>query len=387
MKTFNKLIHLIKYCLWGVLFGFFILFFMPNSKLTFNWQNLQNIWAFYQAQASFAHPQNNQQITEQNLSFSGAVEKAFPSVVSINVLRKELRDSNQLGPNEKILDVGLGIGSGIILNRQGYIVTNHHVIADADQVIIKLSDGRNSYVDLVGYDALTDIAVLKTDLIDLHPAVFANSGEVKVGDLTMAIGNPFGTTQSVSLGIISATNVVNDISNRFLPLIQTDAALSTGNSGGALINLKGEIIGINQRIISSRGGGQTGLNYAIPIERATYMVDEIIRHGRVRRNTLGISSGELQEQDHKQRFPNIPFASGFFVAKVDQNSPAEKAGIKVGDFVIEYEGQKLTGVVSFYNLFYETTIGKKVEMKLIRDGEIINIEAQLLEQMRANKQN
>jgi S1-C subfamily serine protease len=381
----SQLNYIIKYSLWGLLIGFLVLFFMPNSQLTFNWQSTQQAWHYVQKQSQAAlltaknQQANNQQATIHDISFAGAVNQASPSVVSLTVLRQRLVDDEKLDDGEKLLERGIGIGSGIIVSSRGYIVTNYHVIAESDQIIIKLSDGRNSYAQLVGYDVETDIAVLKTELSHLSPASLATLDEVNVGDLTMAIGSPFGTKQSVSLGIISATDVM--VSNPFLPLIQTDAAVNNGNSGGALINLKGQVIGINQKILSSRGGGQTGLNYAIPIERAQKIIDEIILFGKVRRNLLGIESAEFStEYEHNKRFPQIAFGSGFFVRSVVAGSPADKAGIKPRDFITRYQDHPLTGVSSFYQLFHATPIGELIEFELIRDGNLLNVSVQLEQQ-------
>ena len=365
--------YFIKAVLWGTLVGFAILFFMPNSKMPFNWQSANQAWRFY---VSHSKQQSedlwHQRLAVEDISFAAAVDKALPSVVEVNVYRQGLRKSDKLGPDEKIKDVSVGIGSGVILSEQGYIVTNYHVIAEADDVSINFPDGRRRYVEIVGFDRDTDIAVLKTDLKELNSASLATSRDVKTGDIVMAIGSPFALNKSVSLGIVSAIT--------FNPMLfQTDAAINTGNSGGALINSRGEVIGINQSKLSSRGGGQTGVNFAIPIDLVKKIVEDLIMHGHVRRNWLGINAVELPEYNHKQQYPQIKFGSGFFVRNIDPKSPAQKANIRVGDFINRFEGSPISGVASFYKLFYNLPIGKLVEIELIRNGELKTVQVQLIE--------
>ena len=374
MTKKNLLAYLFKYSLWGALAGLVVLFFMPNSRLSFNWQSAQNAWQFYLVQANIdqsglkAGP-----LRVEDISFANAVDIASPSVVAINVFRdKGLRDSKQLGPNEKIRDVSIGIGSGVILSSRGYIVTNNHVIENADRISVNFIDGRRRIVEVVGFDRATDIAVLKTDTSGLIPATLALSNEIKTGDIVMAIGNPFALDQqSVSLGIVSAVT---------LPMvIQTDAAVNTGNSGGALINLKGEVVGINQSKLSSRGGGQTGLNYAIPVMQVKRIAEDIILHGKVRQNWFGVDAYEYKRYSHKRLFPEIAFGTGFFVNNVDENSPASKAGIQKEDFITRFDDKDISGVASFFRLFFDIPIGKKVEVELIRKGKLVNVAVQLIE--------
>jgi len=377
MKKSNPITYVIKYTLWGLLLGFLTLFFMPDSRLSFNWQSAQQAWNYFQVNHQ-PLAENGKSFSIKDISFSEAVELASPSVVSITVFRHRLRESDKLAEGEKILERGLGIGSGIILSERGYIVTNYHVIANSDQVSINLQDGRKRLVDIVGYDIETDIAILKTDLSDLVPATLFNSKELKVGDFIMAMGNPLGGKQSVSLGIISALDVIVG-TNMFLPLIQTDAAINSGNSGGALINLEGQVLAMNQKILSSRGGGQIGLNYAIPIDRVKKIAESIIMHGRVRQNWFGLSANELTKTKHKERFPEIKFGSGVFVGNIDQNSPAAIAGIKEWDYITRFNEQNFTGVPSFYKIFYATPLGKTVDVELIREGKLLNLTVQLFE--------
>lgn len=372
MKTLKLITFILKYAFWGLTFGLLVLFFLPNSKLSFNWTSAQKFWHYYQSQLS---SNNDHYQTTIPLSFADAVEKTSPSVVSINVFRPQgVRDSRVLASNEKILDVGVGFGSGIVLNKQGYIVTNFHVIKDADTITINFTDGTKRIAEVIGFDRQTDIAVLKTSLLGLQAANLAQFSNVRIGDVVMAIGTPFGQNQSVSLGIVSAIT-----SHQFTQRIQTDAAINKGNSGGALINSIGEVVGINQMTLSSRGGGQTGINYAIPIDRVKRIAEDIILHGKVRRNWFGVHAIELKEVIHTRLFPNIAFGSGFFVSKIDANSPAFEAGIMVEDFITHFNNQPISGGESFYKLFHDTPIGEKVTVQLIRQNKNIMIPVQLRE--------
>ncbi len=377
MQIIKNTLFILKTSASGLLIGFLILFFIPDSRMPFNWNSAKSAWQFYQQQQLQPRlPQKDSILSVENLSFSSAVQKAYPSVVSINAFRpKGLRNNARLNKDEKILDVGVGFGSGIILSEDGYIVTNHHVIAEADKISINLPDGRRRWVSLIGFDKLMDIAILKTDIRDIKPAELANSSEVRTGDIVMAIGSPFGSNQSVSLGIVSAIP-----QSPIEAQIQTDAAINSGNSGGPLINSRGQVIGINQMILASRGGGQTGINYAIPIDQVKKIVTDIITYGRVRRNWLGISAVELPLASHQQQFPDIQFGTGFFVNKVDKGSPSERAGIQVGDFITRFEEQNITGVFSFHKLYYDTPIGKEVKIELIRKEKTLIFKVQLFEQ-------
>lgn len=376
MNLINNLLFVLKYVVIGIIGGSLILFFMPNSNFSFNWQSAQQAWEFYQTNKNFIPPApQSPSAPFESLSLSNAVQKAYPSVVGIYAYRpKGIRENIQSDDEQKIFDVGVGFGSGIILD-EGYIVTNYHVIANAERVSVNFFDGRRRFVNLVGVDRKSDIAILKTDLKDLTPAELANSKDVRAGDIVMAIGSPFGREQSVSMGIVSA--IAHDpITAR----IQTDAAINTGNSGGPLINGHGEIIGINQITFSSRGGGQTGISEAIPIDIVKNIVSDIIEHGRVRRNWLGIVAGELRLNGYRQLFPNIEFGTGVIVSGIEKDSPAQKAGIRNYDLIIRIDGKEIRGLSSFYKLFYDTPIGTNVVLNVIREGKEIRVPVQLVEE-------
>lgn len=378
MKLFGILKFIFKSIALGLVAGFLVLFFMPNSKMPFNWHTAKEAWHFYQVQKT--QPQNQFQsdaFSIEDISFSSAVEKAFPSVVSINAFRPKGVRGRTFNADERILDVGVGIGSGVILDATaGYIVTNYHVVANAEQISINLSDGRKRFSEIVGYDIQTDLAVLKTDLSGLTAAQIADPASVDVGDLVMAIGSPFGQNQSVSLGIVSAITF-----SGFDTRIQNDAAINSGNSGGALINTRGELIGINHSKLNVGGSlAQSGVNFAIPVDTVQEIVKKIIKHGRVQRNWSGIEAVELNQIDHERMFPDIPFKTGFFVNKVSPNSPAYESGVLPKDFITGFEGQDVTGIKSFYQIFTELPIGKETEIIIIRQGRELTLKMKLREQ-------
>lgn len=376
MKIIPTIIFILKYSLLGVFIGSLILFFMPQSQLDFNWHNVKNAWQFYLAQSKQKQNHSNKPFNIEDISFAQAVDKASPSVVSLNVYRpKGLRNSALLGPNEKILDVTVGIGSGIILSTDGYIATNYHVVSGASKISVNFYDDKRRIAELIDYDEKIDIAILKTQLSGLSPAVLGDSEKVKVGDIVMAIGSPFALNMSVSLGIVSAWTDTRS-GDKF---IQTDASINTGNSGGALINNRGEVIGINRSALSYKDGAQTGISHAIPINEVNQIFADIIQFGYIKKNWLGITTGELEIKHHLEHNADLLYSKGFFVAKVDKDSPAEQAGIQVGDFINGYQGVDLDGVSAFYQLFRVTPIGAKVELRLIRDGQVLTKQVQLLE--------
>ncbi|WP_185964491.1 S1C family serine protease [Aliikangiella marina] len=350
---------------------------MPNSKLSFNWQSAQSAWQFYLQQTQEKTPHEEvPHLNITDISFSEAVQKVSSSVVSINVFRpKGFRDSAQLSSDQRIFDYGVGFGSGVVISKEGYIVTNYHVVANAEQISVNLPDGRKRFTEIIGFDKETDIAVLKTDLSDLTPAVFADSETVDTGDLVMAIGSPFGQNQSVSLGIVSAITY-----SGFDPRIQTDAAINSGNSGGALINTRGEVIGINHSKVNLGSSlAQTGVNFAIPIDTVQEIVASIIKIGRFQRNWSGIEATELIQSDHERLFPNIPYKTGFFVRSIVPGSPAAEADLIIGDYVTHLDGIKISGVEAFYRLYTKLPIGKKITLDIIRKNNRMKINVQLRE--------
>lgn len=264
-----------------------------------------------------------------------------------------------------------GLGSGVIVSADGYIVTNNHVIREADKIAVFVD--RKKYVaKIVGVDPETDLAVIKIDEQNLLTAKFGNSDQLEVGELVLAVGNPFflQLAHSVTAGIVSGkgrTSVgVGDIS--YEDFIQTDAAINPGNSGGALVNLKGELVGINTAIVSNGwGGGNVGIGFAIPINLARQIVEQLIATGQVVRGWMGVSIGSADHETMEEM--KLPTIDGALVERVTPGSPAEKAGLQKGDFIVELDGAHIRDHNQLMNLIATFKPGTSVAIKLFRAGE------------------
>ncbi len=278
------------------------------------------------------------------------------------------------------------LGSGFIFKRDGdyyYIMTNNHVIRNADKIIVRLSDKTEitgDDVEVVGKDPLTDIAVIKIRAPgeDLPVAKLGDSDKIKVGDWAIAVGNPFGFDRTVTVGVISAkgrSGLNIPEGPVYQNFIQTDAAINPGNSGGPLVNIKGEVIGVNAAI-TSPSGGFVGIGFAIPINLAKHIADQLINVGRIERGYLGILPQPLTPE--LARAYGLERPEGVLVAKVEKDTPAEKAGLKEGDVIIEFNGKKVTDVESFRLMVAETPPGTKVKIKVIgEDGKVRTLTAKL----------
>lgn len=262
-----------------------------------------------------------------------------------------------------------GIGSGVIINAEkGYVLTNNHVIDDADKITVQLQDGRELSAKVVGKDEMSDVALIQIEKPkNLTALKMADSDKLRVGDFTVAIGNPFGLGQTATSGIVSALGrSMGSDRNSYENYIQTDAAVNRGNSGGPLINLQGELIGINTAIISP-SGGNAGIAFAIPSNMANNLVEQIIEFGEVRRGMLGIKGGELNA-DLAKAF-DIESKQGAFISEVLPNSAAEKAGLKAGDVIVAMNGQKITSFAEMRAKIATTGAGKEIELTYLRDGK------------------
>ncbi|NWF76800.1 MAG: DegQ family serine endoprotease [Nitrospirae bacterium] len=257
------------------------------------------------------------------------------------------------------------LGSGVIVDQSGYILTNNHVIKDAEEIKIKLFDKREFTGKVIGTDPKTDLAVIKIDATDLPAIKFGNSDNLKVGETVLAIGNPFGLNETVTSGIISAIGRANVGIADYEDFIQTDAPINPGNSGGALVNIKGELVGINTAIFSTTGGYQ-GIGFAIPSNMAKAVMQDLIQKGKVVRGWLGVTIQSLTP-DLSEQF-GIKDEKGVLVGDVIENSPAKQAGIERGDVIIGFNGKKVDDVTQLKNLVANTQPGKKVAVELIREG-------------------
>jgi len=262
------------------------------------------------------------------------------------------------------------LGSGVIVSSSGYILTNSHVIKDADEIKVLLSDKREFQGKVIGTDSKTELAVIKIDAQDLPTIPFGDSDKLQVGEVVIAVGNPFGLNQTVTMGIVSAVGRANVGIADYEDFIQTDAAINPGNSGGALVNAKGELVGINTAIFSTTGGYQ-GIGFAIPNNMAKAVMDSLIKTGKVIRGWLGVSIQPLTPELAKQF--NLKKEYGALVGDVIENSPAEKAGILRGDVIIEYNGKKVDEPYNLRNTVANTPPGETAELKIIRNGKIETI--------------
>lgn len=328
------------------------------------------------------------------------VEKVSPAVVNISVSGEQQRPStmndlfeffNQQRPDqsEQPEQKFVGLGSGVIIDaKQGYIITNYHVIEDADEIKIELKSGQALDAKIVGQDRQSDIALLQVNIsknktIRLSEIPFADSDKLRVGDFAIAIGNPFGLGQTVTSGIISALGRSGLNLENLENFIQTDAAINSGNSGGALVNLEGELIGINTAILGPNGGN-IGIGFAIPSNMVKSLVEQLVEHGEVRRGILGVRGGEITPELAKSFGLNSQH--GAFVYQVNSGSAAEEAGVEAGDVIIAVNGRKIKSFAALRAKVGTLGSGKKITLTIIRDGKKISREAVLKESQQQEKQ-
>lgn len=263
------------------------------------------------------------------------------------------------------------LGSGVIVSSDGYILTNNHVIGDADEIKVQLPDKRIFTGKIIGKDPPSDLAVLKIEAKGLPTIPFGDSSKLRVGDIVLAIGNPFGLNETVTMGIVSAVGRANVGIIDYEDFIQTDAAINPGNSGGALVNMEAKLIGINTAIVS-RTGGYQGIGFAIPSNMAKLVLDSLIKHGKVVRGWLGVVIQDLTPQLSKAM--NLKVTGGAIVSEVEAGGPADKAGIKRGDVIVKFNNQKVEDVSHLRNMVALTPSGSKVKVEIIRDGETKTVE-------------
>jgi len=263
-----------------------------------------------------------------------------------------------------------GLGSGVIVSQDGYIITNYHVVKDADEIKVTLSDKREFTGKVVGSDPKTEISVVKIQASGLSALAWGDSNSLEVGEVVLAVGNPFGLNQTVTMGIVSAVGRANVGIADYEDFIQTDAAINPGNSGGALVNVRGEIVGINTAIYSTSGGYQ-GIGFAIPSNMVKSIMTSLVGKGKVVRGWLGVSiqpiTGDLAKQF------DLKDEKGVLVSDVVENSPAEKAGLRRGDVIMEYDGRRTDEPYQLRNMVAATLPGEEHSMKLLRDGKVVEL--------------
>jgi serine protease DegQ len=315
-------------------------------------------------------------------SYSSAARKAMPAVVNVFTSKKASVNSNTQFMDDPLFRHFFGdqtdeqqkpensLGSGVIVSSQGYILTNHHVIDGADEIEIALADGRTMPAHVVGTDPETDLAVLKVNVKDLPAIIFSPADKPDVGDVVLAIGNPFGVGQTVTQGIISAVGRSHLGINTFENFIQTDASINPGNSGGALIDTQGNLVGINSAIYS-RNGGSMGIGFAIPVSLAKQVMEQIIRQGSVTRGWIGIEAQDVTPE-LAESF-KLSQTHGSLIAGVLRGSPAERAGIKPGDILLEINGKEVTDSSSMLNLITALKPEKRATLKIAREEKELDI--------------
>lgn len=322
--------------------------------------------------------------TSLRVSYADAVELAAPAVVNVVTSKELVRESHPLledplfnpffrdpvfGPR---IEHQTSLGSGVIINSQGYILTNNHVIAETDDLNVILNDGSQLPARVIGNDPETDIAVLKVDPTNLDLiSVIIDTDEVRVGDVALAIGNPFSIGQSVTLGIISATGRSKLGLNTIEDFIQTDAAINPGSSGGALINAHGQLVGINTAIFSQ--SGSSGIGFAIPAKLARDVMSQIIEHGQVIRGWLGVEGTDIPSQ--LKTSLNLPKHQGVLVTYVISHGPAADAGIQANDILLKINGEAINGVKDALNIIAQGVPGSELRIEGLRNERPFSVKA------------
>lgn len=314
-------------------------------------------------------------------SYYEAVNRAAQSVVNIYTTQNAHR---QLYSNDPVLQQfleryyggaphqGVNLGSGVVVSSEGYIVTNAHVINGADEITVALNDGRKARATVIGSDADSDLAVIKVELDNLVPMAF-RAEPIRVGDVSLAIGNPFGVGQTVTQGIISATGRTGIGVSSFEDFIQTDAAINPGNSGGALVDANGALIGINTAIYS-RSGGSMGIGFAIPNQIVQQVMTSLITTGKVSRGWMGIEMVRMADDP-----TNIESRSNVIIRQVWQNSPAEHAGLKSGDKIVRIDGVQITSINELVGVVAHKAPGSQLTVDIMRDQRPITVQVVLAE--------
>lgn len=341
----------------GLGIAFLVVFFSPNMRASL----LPNV----------ALPSA---ITSQHLSFSDAVERAGPSVVTI------FSESISSQPRYKRQNTVQELGSGVIMSSDGYILTNYHVINNADQIMVILTDGRRFFdVQLIGFDTITDLALLKINAEHLPVIPVNNNFNPRVGDVVLAIGNPLNLGQTITQGIISATGKQKITDSPFNSLLQMDAAINVGNSGGALVNSRGDLVGITSAQFKTRENLDIqGIFFAVPYSLAKEVMDKLIRHGRVVRGYLGFT-GTAVDNTGKEVSDNYTPVAGLRITSLDPFGPAWQAGIKEQDIIVKIAGKDVSNPQRTLTLIGNSEPGNEIEFQLYRSGEILKVMVKVAE--------
>lgn len=308
------------------------------------------------------------------LSFRDAAQKAAPTVVSVVTSNSAARNPRRNDPwfryffGDQEGQPQSGVGSGVIVSPEGYVLTNNHVVDRMDDIEVMLTDGRKASAKVIGTDPDTDLAVLKVDLDRLPSIAFGDSDALQVGDPVLAIGNPFGVGQTVTAGIVSALGRNQLGINTFENFIQTDAAINPGNSGGALVDASGNLVGINSAIYS-RSGGSLGIGFAIPVSTARQVMESLIRDGQVTRGWIGVEPRDLTPE-MAETF-NLPIKDGVLITGVLHNGPAAQGGMRPGDVVVEVARNKVANTAQLLNAVASLKPGEAAQLRVQRGGEML----------------
>lgn len=303
-----------------------------------------------------------------NTEMTGVVAAVQPSVVNLELSREIGDEARKANPNLPEGEMQLlSVGSGVIISHEGHLVTNAHVIAGTDEILVTLFDDREFPAKVIGADVLSDIAVLRIEADDLHPLPWGDSDAIRIGETVLALGNPLANANSVSTGIISAIGRHDDDGmGRYENYIQTDASVNPGNSGGALVNIKGELIGINTAI-ATRSGGFEGISYAIPSELARFSVESLLKHGRVIRGFLGVSITDIEGPEAQAL--KVEPGRGVMVTEVRPDTPAERAHLKRYDVITNFNGERVRDVSELRLAVSFSPVGEEVPVVLYRNGK------------------
>ncbi len=375
MKFRKMLLFILQAAAVGVLAAVLLLIFLPNYII-----DKRPVVEFLQDDSERPHS-----IGSGPVSYADAVRRASPAVVNIYTTKQVTAKPNPLLDNPTFRRffgdrtrsrqrTQTSLGSGVIMSAQGYVLTNYHVIENADEIEVFLADGKTVSANVLGADPETDLAVLTIEVNNLPGIVVSDTSKMEVGDVVLAIGNPFGFSQTVTQGIISATGRDKLGINTFENFIQTDAAINPGNSGGALINAYGELVGINTAIFSKSGGSQ-GIGFAIPIGLASDVMSQIIEHGRVIRGWLGLELQDLSPQ-LAESFGLID-RNGVLVAGVVRRSPAYKAGIRPGDVILNYNSKAILNAKSIKNEIASSKPNDNVSISGLRRNKKFEVDAKI----------
>jgi serine protease Do len=332
-------------------------------------------------------------VTPPNGSYADMLEKVTPSIVSVYTTQV-IKASEQQTPSvfsdpffQQFFGPGFGrqfkprdqkehgLGSGVIVSKDGYIVTNNHVVDKATDIQVELLDGRRIKAKVIGTDKDTDVAVLKITAQDLPTVRFADSSKSRVGDLVFAIGNPFGVGQTVTMGIVSAKGRAVGRIETFMDFIQTDASINPGNSGGALVNASGDLVGINTAILANGSEGNQGIGFAIPVNLARNVMDQLIKSGKVVRGYMGVGLQNI-DADLQSKF-NLPSTQGALVRELEPGKPGEKAGLKVGDVILGINGEPVQDSNSLTIRVIQMQPGSVANLDVLRNGQKMKVDVTL----------